>query len=221
MRPWSVLASATLGLMACGENPLANFTAVGPNDALSEITVTSDRVVLRGPTGFCVDPKSSNHNPAKAFIVFGNCAAIAGDDELPQPFVTAIATATVHPADKKGPSISQSSVALADFFETDAGKASLSASNTPDSVDILDSFSRNGAFFVHARDTSAPTTPGADNTYWRGYFDVKNSVVALSVIGLKGAPVSSTEGLQTLYDFANALLEDQPVTKTPATATTS
>jgi hypothetical protein len=212
MRYW-LLALAPLSLAACGDDPLASLSAAGPKQSQSEITVTSDRVVLRGPTGFCIDPASSSHKPSKAFVVFGNCAAIAGDEELPQPFISAIATASVLPASRNSPSISQSSVALADFFTSEAGKATLSASGDASSVKILDSFARNGAFFIHARDMAVPALPGTTNTYWRGYFDVKNSVVALSVLGLKDAPVSSADGLQTLYDFGNALLEGQAQTK--------
>ncbi|SFR35650.1 hypothetical protein [Litoreibacter janthinus] len=206
---------ATTYLSACGETPLAGFGAAGsgPQSAPSEITVTADRVVVRGPTGFCVDPKSSRHGPAQAFIVFGNCAAIADNDELPQPFVNAIATATVLPSGRTGPSIGQSEVALAEFFASDAGKASLSSDGDGGNVEVLDSFARNGAFFVHARENKSQSSPGHATTYWRGYFDVKNSVVALSVLGLKDAPLSSSDGLQTLYDFGNALMEGQaPVT---------
>ncbi|RLJ52046.1 hypothetical protein BCF46_2274 [Litoreibacter meonggei] len=209
MRLRFLLLLIPLGISACGDDPLASFIGGGSSKALSEITVTSDRVVLRGPTGFCVDPKSSQHGPSQAFVVFGNCAAISGNDEQPQPFVNAIATASVLPSRQNSPAIGESEVALAEFFASTSGKAVLSADGNADSVEILDSFSRNGAFFVHARDKSAPVLPGTTNTYWRGYFDVKNSVVALSVLGLKNAPVGSADGLQTLYDFGNALMEGQ------------
>ncbi|MEP3345088.1 MAG: hypothetical protein ABJN34_14220 [Litoreibacter sp.] len=217
MRLWVVLTPAAIALAGCGKNPLPDLRSDGTNAALTEVTVTSDRVILRGPDGFCVDPASSNHKPSKAFMVFGNCAAIAADEELPQPFINAIVTATVLPAGREQPRIAHSSVALASFFESDAGKAALSASGNANSVEILDSFSRNNAFFIHARDKSAPVVPGTENTYWRGYFDVKKSVVTVSVFGLKSAPVSSSEGLQTLYDFGNALLEGQEQDETGAT----
>lgn len=204
-----------LSISACGDNPLAGLVAGGSRTAQSEITVTSDRVVLRGPTGFCVDPKSSKHSPSQAFVVFGNCAAIAGNEELPQPFVNAIATATVLPSRPGDPSIGQSEVALAEFFGSDAGKATLSAVGNPDSVEILDSFLRKGAFFIHARDKAAAPLAGTANTYWRGYFNVKKSVVVVSVLGLENKPVSSADGLQTLYDFGNALVEGQAPTVRP------
>lgn len=219
MRNWLISTSAALALAGCGENPLPGIDAGGPNEALTEVTVTSDRVVLRGPDGFCVDPTSSNHRPSKAFMVFGNCAAIAADEELPQPYVNAIVTAAVLPAGRNEPSIASSSVALAALFNSDAGKAALSTSGNANSVEILDSFSRNDAFFIHAKDKSAPALPGTSNTYWRGYFDVRKSVVAVSVFGLDDAPLSSSEGLQTLYDFGNALLKSQKPSDTAAKPT--
>ena len=209
MRLWLTLIPVILGVSACGDNPLAGLTANGSNKALSEITVTSDRVVLRGPTGFCVDPKSSKSRTSQAFVVFGNCAAISGNEDMPQPFVNAIATASVLPSGPNGPRIGQSELALTEFFTSASGKAVLSADGDANSVEILDSFTRSGAFFIHARDKAAPILQGTTNTFWRGYFDVKNSVVALSVLGLKDAPISSADGLQTLYDFGNALIEAQ------------
>lgn len=207
MRAWGGLAAVTLGVSACGGLPLD-----GGGPAQNEIVVTSDRVILRGPEGFCVDTESSSHRPAEAFIVFGNCAAIAGDEEQPQPFVSAVAVATVFAAGAKTPSIADSEVALAQFFQTDAARVALSASGEASTVEILDSFSRNGAFFVHARDTGTGRLPGTSDTYWRGYFDVKNSLVAVSVIGLEGVPLSSSDGLQTLYGFGNAIMDGQQAT---------
>lgn len=209
-------ALVLLCVTACGDDPLAGFSAGnGVYKSQSEIIVTSDRVVLRGPTGFCVDPKSSKHRPSQAFVVFGNCAAITGDKELPQPFVNAIATATVLPSGRQVPSIADSGVALSTYFSSDAGKAALSATGDAKSIEVLDSFTRNGAFFIHAREKGQPVLPGTANTYWRGYFDVKNSMVALSVIGLKDAPLSSADGLQTLYDFGKSILEDQAPEQDP------
>ncbi|SHF47060.1 hypothetical protein SAMN05444273_106182 [Litoreibacter ascidiaceicola] len=217
MRLTVVLTAVAFAVSACGENPLAGLSNSGSKAAQTEITVTADRIVLRGPTGFCVDRESSKHRPAQAFVVFGNCAAISGDEELPQPFVNAIATASVLPAGKNGPTIGESETALDEFFNSESGKAVLSATGDAGTVEILDSFTRNGAFFVHARDIGTPLLAETTNTYWRGYFDVKNSVVALSVLGLKDAPISSADGLQTLYDFGNVLMESQAVATKNAT----
>ncbi|PTX57801.1 hypothetical protein C8N43_2473 [Litoreibacter ponti] len=203
MRFWGGAAVAVLALSGC------DIALPGGSVPQSEIIVTADRVTLRGPTGFCVDPDSSRHRPSEAFIVFGNCAAIAGNDELPQPFVRAFATVTVLPSQAGSTALGDSGVALEQFFSSTAGKAALSGNGDPDTVEVLDSFLRNGAFFVHARDRSGGSIPGADNTYWRGYFDVKSSLVAVSVMGLESAPLSSSDGLATLYDFANSILEDQ------------
>ncbi|WP_298259492.1 hypothetical protein [uncultured Litoreibacter sp.] len=218
MRTWLVLSLASLLLAACGETPLAGLGATGPNEPLSEVTVTSDRIVLRGPDGFCIDPQSSDHRPSKAFMVFANCAAIAGDEELPQPFVSAVVTATVLPAGRKQLTIAQSPVALAEFFNSDAGKAVLSASGDAAKVTILDSYSRNDAFVIHAQDTSTPLVEGTSNTYWRGYYNVKNSIVALTVFSTDASPISSSDGLQTLYDFGAALMKGQAPSAAPPTA---
>lgn len=206
MRLWGGLAAVALAVSACGELPLGGLSKTA---AQNEITVTSDRVILRGPTGFCVDPESSTHRPSQAFVVFGNCAAIAGDEEQTQPFVAATAFVTVLPSGPDMPSVASSEVAMEEFFRSEEGKRLLSGSNDARTVEVLDSFNRQGAFFVHARDTGGGRPPGSDDTYWRGYFDVKSSLVTVSVIGFDDNPLSSAEGLQTLYDFGNSILDGQ------------
>lgn len=205
MRLWGRFAVVALALSACDDLPSIG----GGKTARNEITVTADKVTLRGPSGFCVDPVSSQTSATQAFVVFGNCAAIAGNEALPQPFVTAVAIITVLPSGKEVPAIATSGKALGQYFNSAAGRATLSGAGDPSTVSVLDSFARNGAFFVHARDTSGPVLPGADPTFWRGYFDVKNSLVAVSVIGLTASPLSSDDGLRTLYAFANAILQRQ------------
>ena len=174
----------------------------GSTPTQSEIIVTADRIALRGPAGFCVDTESSNHSQSEAFVVFGNCAAIGEDEELPQPSVNAIVTATVQPM-TPGARVSDSAATLGDVSNLSLGPG----------VEVVESFERNGALFVRAQGPSQSNS--LSDTYWRGYFDLKNSLISISVIGLaKGGPGKS-EGLQTLYDFANKIVSDAEDEATP------
>jgi len=41
------------------------------------------------------------------------------------------------------------------------------------------------------------------NTYWRGYTDAEGTVVALSVIGFEGTPISGSDGISVLRGFVD------------------
>lgn len=167
-----------------------------------ETTVTRGKVRLQGPDGFCVDPRSTTSAAAQAFVVFGNCAAITGNPEQPQPYVPAIATATVTSSGLTGEGAIAPQVArLNAFFRSNQGRAMLSRSGEAGTVTIGESFAEDGALFIRVRDTSPAAFKGAQPSYWRSYFDAGASVVAMSVIGVADAPVSSGEGLDVLRRF--------------------
>ena len=176
----------------------------GGSDAVgqTEATVTRNKIRLRGPEGFCVDPVATKPAAQEAFVVFGNCAAITGNPDQPQPYVPALVTATV----TSSGTAAQAAVApqaenLSSFFRTAEGRAVLSRSGQAGNVKISESFTEDGALFLRVTDTSAAAFEGAQPTYWRAYFDAGTSVVAMSVIGMSKTPVSSGEGLDTLQRF--------------------
>ena len=174
--------------------------AVGQREA----TVTSGKVRLRGPDGFCVDPRSTTASAEQAFVVFGNCAAITGNANEAQPYLSAIATATVTSGGLTGEAAVTPRLArLNAFFRSAQGRAALSRSGDAASVTIGESFAEDGALFLRVRDTSPVAFKGAQLSYWRSYFDAGSSVVAMSVIGMAGSPVTSAQGLDALRDFVD------------------
>ncbi len=210
-RVWFGLA-ASLSLAAC-EGGLPQFgagdKAAGGKKASTaqgqtEATVTRNKVRIIGVDGFCVDPVSTRSSAAQAFLVFGNCAAITGNPDQPQPYLRAVATATVTSSGITGEGSVRPQVAnLNAFFRTDAGRSRLSRSGDASLVDILDGFTDDGALFLHVKDTSPAAFEGAQDTYWRSYFDAGNSVVAASIIGFSETPVSKSEGLDVLRNFVD------------------
>lgn len=202
--------AASLTLAACeGQLPqfgksvgAAGGKATSKAVGRSEVTVTRNKVRILGTDGFCVDPVSTRSAAAQAFVVFGNCAAITRNPDQPQPYLRAIATATVTSSGITGEGAIRPQVAnLNAFFRTDPGKVALSRSNTAETVTVIDGFTEDGALYLRVKDLSPAHFEGAQDSYWRAYFDAGNSSVALSVIGFSETPVTASEGLDVLRGF--------------------
>ncbi|MEM9582258.1 MAG: hypothetical protein AAGA08_04015 [Pseudomonadota bacterium] len=212
MRKVWVGLAASLVLAAC-EGRLSqfgqNFGAAGSQSGSkkvgqTEATVTRNKTRILAVDGFCVDPVSTRSGTAEAFLVFGNCAAITGNPDQPQPYLRAVATAAVTDSGVTAEGAVRPQVAnLNAYFRTAAGRAALSRSNVADTVEVLDGFADDGALFLRVRDSSDTSFEGAAETYWRAYFDAGNSVVALSVIGFSQSPISSGESLDVLRSFVD------------------
>jgi hypothetical protein len=197
-----VLFTALVGLSAC-DLPIPNL---GGSKGETKAIVTRDNVTLTGPRGFCVDRQSSTLGPESAFVVFGNCAAIAGSFTAPQPDINAIVTSTGRLADPLLPKIGNSSAQLSTFFGGDVGQILLSRSNDPTSIDVIESgATAEGAFFIFVKDTSDGAPEGTEDTYWRAYLDVKDSAVTISVLSLDANPLTRAEGLSILKKFSDAI----------------
>lgn len=203
-----VILAIFAGLSACDTLPTLNLKmpSLGGSKGETETVVTRDNVTLKAPHGFCVDPQSSTRGPSSAFVVFGNCAAITNSFTAPQPEINAIVTSTVRPADPSLPKIGNSGEQLARYFDSEVGQIVLSRSNKSQSIDVLESgSSKSGAFFLYVTDTSEGAPEGTENTYWRGYFDAKNSVITVSVLSLDANPLSRSEGLKILRKFSDTI----------------
>src|SRR5210317_114764 len=176
------LLGAGLFLFGCsgGGAPYA-----GPlPDVDTEIAVTSDRLEVTGPDGFCIDPAATQDRGISAFVLLGNCAAIGNSPRLPQPEHPSILTAAISEAGPEG-SLRSNIPAMAAFFTSEQGRGLLSRDQDPNSVEILDMFHQGDVFFLNARDSSASSIRGVKEDYWRVYMDVGNRIATLSVLALE------------------------------------
>jgi len=175
---WRAVTALILGtgvLTGCegGFPALGSLGGTSTVEAQETVTVTRQEVNLSGTRGFCVDPVSTRDAAGQAFVVFGNCAAITGDPTEPQPWLQAVVTATVTAGDG-GLSVAPQAPALLEFFRTPGGRATLSRTEDAQTVSI-----------------------------WRGYTDADGTVVALSVIGFEGTPISGSDGISVLRGFVD------------------
>ncbi len=228
---------ACLGLAACGggfqgggsapsaqPNPGGMFSGIFGTRADSDITVTQNQIVIAAPDGFCVDPTGTEDAGTSAFVLMGNCAALSGRTRSAQPAAAAILTASV--GEHHGTAVADRLVEMNDYLRSETGRAALSRSGTADTVEVLDSFAQDDVFYLRARDTSPARDPDMAPEYWRAFLDARGSLVTLSVIGTRAAPMNPQTGLEILQSFATlvrtrngeAVAPPPPVAAAPAPA---
>lgn len=168
--------------------------------APEQVRVSGNDVVIKGPHGFCIDPTETKDKAKSAFVVLGSCAAISNNPIRSRPAIPAILMATVSGKTDSAP-IAASATALGGFFGSDAGRKALSRDGRAETVTVIETLERGGAFYIHARDSSTDTLAGAGEEYWRALFNIKGRIISASVVSLKDAPISTTEGFDTLGAF--------------------
>ncbi len=169
------------------------------------INVAGQKVVIQGPSGFCVDRQSSQIGGDTAFVLLGNCAVVSPSNRASQPKVKALLTASISASRRGVATVAQSVNGMDKFFRSDTGRTALSRDSDPSKVKILDTFQTNSAFFIRASDSSKGIVPGAASDYWRSYFDLNGQIVSVSVIGFRSAPLSPEAGLATVREFSQLI----------------
>jgi len=198
------LAALTV-LAACGAARFGKSANTSFAARSTTISVANKPVVIEGPRGFCVDRQSSETGGDTAFVLLGNCKVISPGFTTPAPRVRALLTASVSSNSGRGQEVAADGVNLDQFFRSETGRTALSRSSDPGTVQILDTFARDGAFFLRARDTSKGIVPGASDDYWRAFFNLRDQVASVSVIGFRSDPLPPEKGLATTKEFTRLL----------------
>lgn len=159
-----------------------------------------DGLVVAGAQGWCVDLKSSQSRQTTSVVVFGSCAAIAGNADAPRPSVPGVMTVAVEAVGLQAPPAD----ALEAFFATDDGLAVLARDGSAESVRLLESKRDGEMLYLHAEDDSA--LPGASSDYWRALFGLNGRLVSVTLLGIAGRPISSAEGLDALQSQIEQLI---------------
>lgn len=209
VKPILVLV-ATASLSACGGTGIATSSFSN-----SSTTVVGKDIVISAPKGYCVDEEISQTVGDNAFVLLGNCASVSTSARKTQPEVKALLTASFSKSTSNAASISAALVGMDKFVRSNDGRTALSRDSDPQSVQILDTFQKDETFFLRARDTSAGIVPGASNEYWRAYFDLKDQIVSVSVIGFKDQPLKPETGLAMLREFEHAIKSSNGVEVEP------
>lgn len=171
---------------------------LGVSRAAPERVQLADGLIIAGAEGWCVDSASSQTGDARAVVVLGSCAAIAGADYA-TPDIDGVVTVSVDAAGAASPSLD----ALESFFSTEAGRAALARNGQANSVDILNMDVRDNMLVLHAADES--TGPGMAPEVWRALFDLDGRFVSVSVFVVADQQIAPELGRATLADQVEEL----------------
>jgi len=172
------------------------------------IAVANKSVIIGGPPGYCIDKGASRLAGDTAFVLLGSCASISRDAAADAPAVPGLLTASV--ARDSGAEGKIGLDALESYIGSARGKAALARDGQESSVQILETVRADDALFVHLKDTSVNPTPGLDDTYWRGLFDLNGRLITVSVVSFSTRPLSSERGFATLSAFSSRIRRETP-----------
>ncbi len=172
--------------------------------APQKLAVPAAQIMVAGPPGFCIDERASRISGAGgAFVLLGSCASIAGNARAPQPETPGLLTVTVADGTTGDAVIARTLDDLAAFFRTPDGRATLSRTGDPTSIEVLDVRLAQDTLYLRARD--AATEKGMSDDYWRALFGVNDRLLTVSVAGFETRPMSPEAGRAMAEDLATRI----------------
>lgn len=145
--------------------------------------------------GYCIDQSASRETGDSAVILMGRCnTAVTASP--------AVLSLTVGPQ-ASGGAIAAGNAALATFFTSEQGRATLSRSGDARDVEVLEAFDSNGIFTMRVRDAEL-------GEYWRAVTAIRGRLVTLSAAGTEAAPLAATQGRDLLAKAMAELVKANP-----------
>lgn len=168
-----------------------------PTDAVHQIAVYRGQVIVTGPAGYCVDPKSVQRRGGSSFALLASCAHLssASTDDV----AAAVITVSVLPRDRRA--------ALPDAREMAAalGPENVVAGENGDGITLVQ-LARGGDRVV----------PGGDPRHWRAAIMVGGHLVGLAAYSGPDGAAAGREGRALLIATAEAMLDASPPIRSAA-----
>lgn len=190
------LAGALLGLLA-----LAGCETAG---VATPVAIAAGDLVVTPPEGYCADPVSSRLQAG--FAVFASCISLGTQAPVPR----VIGVATIQAGAPQSAMVAGSETGLRDFLATPQGAALLSASGDAGTVTVQSAQVIDRAVIVAFSDTAPAPLAGLGRQEWRGFTDVGNRLVTVSVRALENAPLTSGGGVALLNRFLTNIVDAGP-----------
>lgn len=196
-----VLAASVLGLVGCSDvadRVTDGLSRIGaPADSTSEgirtLSLLGGDVRVRGPEGYCIDQGASNAR--RGFAVLVGCALISEDAEI-MPSLDGMIT--VQFGDAETASVTGNQEAFAAFLKSDAGRGLLAGGGDLATVETVSTVMSGDGVLARFEDTSGPAFVGTTGPRWRGFLDVQDRLVTVSVLSFERDPLSRAQGERLL-----------------------
>lgn len=142
------------------------------------------------PSGYCIDRSASRESGDKAVVIMGRCA----DNLKAAP---ALLTVSIGDPGSAGV-MAAGGKALAEFFTSNAGRATLSREGRAGEVRVVEALSKGDAFLLHLIDRR-------EGEYWRAILGQAGRLVTVSVTGTPDLPLDPAAGRKVLDQTLAAL----------------
>jgi hypothetical protein len=184
------VAALLLVLAAC----VPGLPDLGTSSSRS-MPVMGGAIQVAAAPGYCVDRQASRETDAQAVVIIGRCSDRSGS--LP-----AIVTVAVG-APGSAASLTAGPEALAQFFASEDGRATLGRDGDAASVSIRDIRTVDGRLILHLDDAATGET-------WRTLFGLRGRLVSVSVSATTGRGQTGAAG-RTLLDMSTtAMIRSNP-----------
>jgi len=209
----AILGGCKFDIAAAGKSESSALAKAQPVAALasgaapSRMALAGGQIIVAGPRGFCIDRAASNARAEEqAIVVLSSCKALGGGLLAPSPGIPAILTATLAPASVQL-DIVQAAEQMQRLFATEQGRAALSRSGRAGSVQVIESFLAEDAFYLRVSDTSPFPGGEVSAEYWRAIIALQGRVLTISAHGLADSPLARNDGIRMLRDFITSIRE--------------
>jgi hypothetical protein len=184
------MAGVLTGLAAC--QPVAGLPQLGLMSAPEPVAVLNGSLRVAAPAGYCPDPATLREDTDSAVVFLGRCEAENG-------MRPAVLTVTAG-ASGSGIAMASGGEGLAAFFNSDAGRSTLSRSGQAADVSVGSSLTAEDLFLMRVDDR-------ATGSYWRAMMALGGRLVSISA---NGPDLPLSEGRALVEKTAAALRRANP-----------
>lgn len=161
-------------------------------EPLPQAPIGGGDIVVKGPSGYCVDGKTLRNRASGGFALLASCHVMTGG-KSGAPMGVSVLTVSAVDADAEHPV---------------PGAAEFAASFAP--TRSLWSGERGGLALVHLASGGNAMIPEADPRHWRAVFELNGHLVVLAAYGPEDSATASPGGGRILIDLARALRSSSP-----------
>lgn len=206
----AVLFALTIGVSGCLQLPEDQPTGEGEpvqasglfaiistvsrpvGDPLPQAPIAGGDILVKGPTGYCVDGESLTNRASGGFALLASCHVMTGGKSGPNV----------------APVVMTVSASKFEGGETVPDRANLASAFAP--APVLSGTEVRGLSMVHLATGGEKAVPDADPRHWRGAMALNGYLVSLAVYGPRGSFVSNAGGSALLVELAQSLRQARP-----------
>jgi len=198
----TILALAALSwLSACDLGiTLPGFGRGMTGEGLRTLAMLDGAVRVRGPEGYCVDQSASA--APRGFAIMAGCAVLS---ERAATMPDRAGLVTVQFGAAGSALVGAGAADLAEMLRDDAGQGLLSGGEA--GVEVGEVGVDGTRVMVRFEDHAGAPVPGTTPMVWRGFTDIGDRLVTVSVLAYERDPLTSEAGRALLEEALRALKE--------------